>query len=388
MTDLIEELKKIATSEGADALLELTICSTREDLYDAALQAYGSWDGALAQALVDALQKKASTPRASAVVREEEVVRKRRTSAGDPVFAATVSGGLFWIDPDELTITNGPEIVPTPSGLGPIRQLWWVGNPDGVFVFSNTGRYYGLITRVLPQWMGDTPMRAFTNIASHANHDEYGALLLSRRAGRSGRYIHVTKHGKGKASEADELGATLDQTGREAFLLAEGDVPVAVMHGTEDSTVCCVSSAGQAIHFEAGDIRSMGRKAVGVNVMKLGPEDVIVNAFHGDEVEQIAMITASGLCKRVWFDEFRTQGRAGGGMQLCKLNRGDEVVGAVGCAPESDIVVTTSLGRLWRTEATSFALQGRPAKGNQVFDLIGDERIIGLSVLPTSTDNF
>jgi DNA gyrase/topoisomerase IV subunit A len=384
--DVLDRIIELAREEGADALLELTVASTDEALYDAAIEQFGSWDGALARAVV----KLAPTPRTSSIKdREEEVVRKRSSAASDPVFTRTTDGGFFWIDGEELDLTEDPELLPTPEGAGPMERMWWVGDPDGVFVFSDKGRYYGLITRVVPQWMGETPLRPWTNILSHMDSDEKPMLVLPRRAGRSGRIVHVTKYGKGKASDADEYGRTLDQTGREAFLLKDGDTPVAVMHGTEDATVFCASAKGLGIHFEATDLRSMGRKAIGVNVMKLdGDDDHIVNAFHGDGVEQLAVVTKEGLCKRIWFDDFRTQGRGGAGMQVAKRNDGDYVVGVVPCVSESDIVITTSIGRVWRTEATTFELMGRPAKGNPTFDLLDGEEILGLSVLPTSTDNF
>lgn len=384
---VIKDIIRTAREQGADALLEMTVCTQNEPLYDAALDAFGSWDGALAQAVVTLTEPKKAAPSAIKL-REEEVVRRRKSGASEPIFTRTIDGGFFSIDGDELEITDGPGLIARPSGLSFIDRMWWVGEPDGVLVFSNEGRYYGVITRVVPQWLGESPLRDWSNILPHLNQGEYPMMLLSRRAGRSGRYIHVTKHGKGKASEASELGATLDQTGREAFLLKDGDVPVAVMHGDENATIFCASSAGQGIHFEASDMRSMGRKSVGVNVMKLGAGDEIVNAFHGDGVEQLAVITRQGLGKRIWFDEFRTQGRGGGGMQVCKLKGDDRVVGVVPCVAESDLVITTSRGRIWRAEATVLELMGRPARGNPAFELLADETILGLSVLPTSTDNF
>lgn len=386
--NLIDEIIRIAREEGGDALLELNASARHEALYDAAVEAFGSWDGALTQTIVSLAASRSAPASPSRLREEEEVVRKRQPGASDPIFTATTVGGFFWIDGEELDITAQPEFLPTPSGLGVIARMWWIGDPDGVFVFSNSGRYYGLIPRIIPQWMGETPLRPFSNILPHLNRDEYPLLVLPRRAGRDGRVIHVTRHGKGKATEGKELGATLDQTGREAFLLNDGDVPVAVMHGPENATVFCASSAGQGIHFEADDMRSMGRKAVGVNVMKLDGDDVIVNAFHGDGVEQLAVITADGYAKRIWFDDFRTQGRGGGGMQVCKLSGADRVIGVVPCVGESDLVVTTSRGRVWRTEATTFELMGRPARGNRVFEPLPGETVIGLSVLPTSTDNF
>lgn len=387
-----DDILQLARDEGADALLELTVSTRRPELYDAAVQEFGSWDAALAHLIEHLLRGRsaASTaPRRASATVEEEVVRKATSSARDPIFTRTTSGELFWIAGEELELTERPEILPTPPDAGPMERMWWIGDPDAVFLFSDQGRTYGLLTRVVPQWMGETPLRPYSDILPHKNSDERPVLVLPRRASYEGRYVHVTREGKGKATEASELGRTLDQTGREAFLVNDGDSPVAMLSTHDGGTIFCASAGGLGIHFEGDELRSMGRKAVGVNVMKLGDErDHIVNAFVGNDVEQLAVITAQGYCKRIDFGDFRTQGRGGGGMQVCKLNAGDAVVGVVPCRASSDLVVTTSSFRVWRTEATSFDSMGRPAKGNRAFDLRGDERIIGLSVLPTSTSNF
>lgn len=385
---VVDEIRKLALAEGVDALLELTVSSRNPGLYDAAIEEFGSWDGALAQVIVDLVQPKSRTASPARVREEEEVVRRKSPGASDPIFTRTTDGGFFWIDGNELEITAELEILPTPPNAGPMERMWWIGNPDGVFVITDAGRYYGLITRVVPQWMGETPLRPFSNILPHMNSGERPLLVLPRRAAYEGRIIHVTREGKGKATEAEEYGRTLDQSGREAFLVNDGDIPVAVMHGPESATIFCASSQGLGIHFEGSDMRSMGRKAVGVNVMKLeGAADHIVNAFLGTDVQQLAVITAAGLCKRISFEEFRTQGRGGAGLQVAKLNDHDEIVGVVPCVAESDLVITTNKSRVWRTEATTFELMGRPAKGNRVADLVSGERILGLSVLPTSTTN-
>lgn len=127
----------------------------------------------------------------------------------------------------------------------------------------------------------------------------------------------------------------------------------------------------------------MGRKAVGVNMMKLADDDdEVVAAFLGKNVRQIAVITEEGYGKRVDFKEFRTQGRAGQGMQVLRLDAGDRIAGAAPCNPAEDIALVSTAGRVWRLPASDFALMGRPAKGNPMVELEDGERILSLSALP------
>lgn len=386
--ELVEAIFDIAYSGDPDELLEMTIASRNPKLYDQVTEVFGSWDAVLAQAVCDALLKKRAPKPRLVTSTEEEVERVAKPEAKQRLYARTTDGAFFWIPGDEFEITSKPRSFSPPTGHGPIERIWFIGEPDGIFVYSTRGCYYGLIEAIVPQWAEDSPIRPLREIAPAMFDGEEIRCVTTRRAGNRGRYIHITKNGKGKASEASEMGGALDRSGREAFLLNKGDEPVAVLGGDDNSTVFCASAFGQGIHFESADMRSMGRKAVGVNVMKLGgPEDEIVNAFFGDNVKQAAVITASGMGKRIWFEEFRTQGRGGSGMQVLKLEKDDVVAAVVPTEPDDDLIILTNQGRAHRLEATKFDLMGRPAKGNRVIDLRPDEKVIGLASAPCSTTN-
>lgn len=385
--DVVEAIVEIAKNESESSLLEMTLSVSNERLYDAALEAFGGWDAALVAALKSSLRSGSRSSTTSTPVEDLEIVRKIDGSHEDPVYTSTLCGNFFYIGGDEFEITAEPEVLPKPEDYEAMRKFYHVGRPDGVFLFSNYGKFYGLDPRMIPQWMGISELRPMNNILPLEGGESI-EFVLDRRAGWNGRVIHVTRLGKGKASDASEYGRALDREGKEGFLLNDGDAPVAVMTGPEDSFVFCASSQGQGIHFDAGsDMRSMGRRAVGVNVMKLdGPEDVIVDAFITADVQQIAVITRHGLAKRLWFEEFRPQGRAGSGLQVCKLDSNDAVAGVVPCLPGDDLVIATSAGRVHRFPAYEFDLMGRPAKGNPAINLASGEVVIGLSVLPCSTE--
>ncbi len=386
--ELIGEILEIA-NDDADALLEMTISVARPDLYEDAIDAFGGWDAALVAVLQKALSSGARKRTRTAASRDDlDVIRSVEALASAPVYTTTTRGHFFWVAPDELEITDEPEKLDTPPDAGPMQRFQVVGEPDGVFLFSSTGTFYGLDPRMLPQWMGESELRRMNNILP-LEGGETICNVLPRKAGWEGRVVHITRSGKGKASDSSEYGRTLDREGSTAFLLNDEDAPVAVLHEHGHTLVFCASAKGQGIHFDAAeDMRSMGRKAVGVNVMKLdGDDDEIVNAFHTDEVEQLAVVTQTGLGKRIWFEDFRPQGRGGQGMQVCKLDTGDLVAGVVPCTPADDLAITTSHGRVHRLEAGHFELMGRPAKGNRVIELDDGESVIGLSWLPCSTED-
>ncbi len=381
---VVDDIIKIAKSDNPEQLLEMTVSVSHESLYDAAIDAYGSWDAALVAALEFTVRSKSATSSAPARNRPDlEFERRPGIEAHRPVYASTSNGVFFYIDGKEFEVTVEPERLDLPYGAGVLDRFQYIGTTDAVFMVSNLGRFYGLDQRMMPQWMGESDVRRMGAVFPFEN-DEAIWFVMPRSAMNGGRLIHITRQAKGKATDVDQFGKSLDRSGKEAFLLNDGDEPVAVLYGPEDSHVFAASAHGQGIHFDAGaDMRSMGRKAVGVNIMKLdGPDDELVSAFMTDGVEQAAMVTQKGLGKRVWFDEFRPQGRGGSGMQVCKLETGDRVVGVVPSHPGEDIVISTSIGRVHRMGAHHLPLMGRPAKGNSIIDLAPGEEVISVAALP------
>jgi DNA gyrase/topoisomerase IV subunit A len=383
---ILDRIIAIARQESAQALLETSAATLHGDLYEEAVEEFGGWDGALAAALEKALedndQVTKSARRKTTSPEEEEVERVVTEAAREPIFAMSTEGAFFKVPGGDVPITEVPSIPALPQGAGRLWRLVHQGEPSGVIVFSNEGRYFGLDMRMVPNWDGDLMDRRVQDVIK-LDAGESVVDLLPRNALYGGRLIHVTRGAKGKASDVSDMSYTLDRQGRDAFYLNDGDEPVAVLAGPEKTSVFCASAMGKAIHFDAEDLRTMGLQAVGVNVMKLdGERDAVVAAFLGHDVDQVALITEQGMGKRVDFDEFRQQGRAGAGLQLLRLDRGDRVADVVACQPGGDLAVLTDRGRLHRMPATSFRKMGRPAKGDRQIELIDDEKVVGLAALP------
>lgn len=395
---IIAELLRIAQREGAQNLLEMSAASLYPQLYEDAVEHLGGWDCALAHALVQAVQRADSPQPARArgvsAVDEEHVTRVVSEEAEQPLFVRTQNGAFYKIAADTLPLTAEPSFLATPHAGGAVSGLDFLGDPNGVVVITHQGRYFGIDVCMVPTWDGESAGRRVQDVI-HLDAGEQIIATLPRAAlytssahssaqrRAANRLIHVTRDAKGKASLVSDMAYTLDRQGRDAFLLNPGDLPVAAMVGPQKNSVFCASALGKAIHFDAADIRTMGLKSVGVNVMKLeGEGDAIVAAFLGEGVTQVAVITRRGLGKRVEFDEFRPQSRAGGGLQLLRLDHDDQVAAVVACEPAKDLAILTSHGRVMRTPATHFPRMGRPAKGNPMLELVNDEYVVGLSALP------
>jgi DNA gyrase subunit A len=378
---IITTILAMVQNEGAEnRLLEMNVALQCESLYDAATEVFGGWDAAL----VAALKRSVRGPKKASLVQraEETVNRQVGKRARDPLYVTTNQGVVFFVDGEEIETTEHPYSISMPEDAGHPTSFQYLGRPDAVFLFSDKGRYFGLDGRLLPQWMGGAAMRHPRSILPLRDGENL-AFLLGRSSLRDGRVTHITAKGKGKASSTRDFGRMLEKVGKDAFLLQDQDRPVAVFAGSETDTIFCATAAGQAIHFSSGDMRAMGRKAVGVNVVKLGAStDRVVGAFLSGGSEQVALITASGVAKRMWIDDFRIQGRGGSGMQSVRLAGGDSVAGVCRCAAGEDLVVWTSAGRVHRVPATRFELAGRASRGHPFVELVDGERVLGVAELP------
>lgn len=372
---LIEAAK---TAQGPE---ELSRERVGQEFVDEAREAFGAWETALAAGLIESV----SSRRGRANRRGpsmEEVERKVTDAFEHPLYVETADGKLYAFPGPELEVGEEPQNIDGEGLAEAVRAVHYVGDSDAVYLFSSEGRFFGVDRRMIPDWERRGERRSIRDTLFLTQGEEIRAVEKRRKLA-TGRMIHITRDGKGKASDASELGSGLDRSGRTAFKVREGDVPVAVLGVPKETTIFCASALGKGIHFEASEIRSMGLAAVGVNVMKLADEDdAVVDAFEGRLARQVAVITEEGLGKRVDFSDFRTQGRNGAGMQLARLNPGDKIAGAVSCNPAEDVVVTTNWGRLWRLPAALFPMMGRPAKGDRMVEVEEGERIIDLEAVP------
>lgn len=381
--EIVEEILQIADRDEPDELLETTAASLHGELYESAGECFGSWDAALAAALCESASG-GGGGRAGAKA-TDPISRSPGPDAAHPLFGVTDNNLLFKIVPGtDLRLSEAPEQLDLPPDAETLLHLHHVGDPEGLVFFTNIGNYFALSPQMVPRWQGDDEVREVGRSLELEDEERF-AHLVPRRAFYGGRIVHVTEGAKGKATDASEFMYAMDHDSRVAFKLNDGDRPVAVFTVPEDTGIFAASAHGRGIHFPEDELRSMGRRAVGVNVMDLEDDsDAVVGAFSAERVQQVVVVTERGRGKRVDFGEFRQQGRAGAGMQLARLDRDDFLAGAAPCHPADDVAITTDRGLVHRRPVADFPEMGRSAKGDRVVDLSEGESVAEFTSLPCS----
>ena len=145
-----------------------------------------------------------------------------------------------------------------------------------------------------------------------------------------------------------------------------------------------VTEQGQALRFREREVRPMGRNAMGVYAIKLGPGDRVVSADVVEPEADLLVVSTKGYGKRTPLTAFRTQGRYTKGV-LCFKGKNAGVVAAAGVAHQEDqITFITTGGIALRTDAKEISRLGRVARGVTVMDLKPGDEIASMAIMEDS----
>jgi hypothetical protein len=412
---VIAEITALARRLDAESLSEMTLSLTHAELYDAALNAFGGWDVALAEALRRAVAATPETARGrrgaegrseGRVDADEDDADEDDADGGGP--GRSRSGVLEPVvlerdpHPDALrpvaALTDAGYAVATPArwfagALAPERPralMRWpgdVGKPvvfrdlggaTGLAALADDGRLFGWDIRLLPDaevGEGTRRLGATHGVRRWVSVRDRDSLA------RAALVVSVSALGKVKASDAAMLPRPVTADGVVACLVDEGDVLVDLIPAGLRDGLLMVASNAFGIHFALEEVRPMGLRAAGVIGMKLRGGARVVGALVPGRHEEVVVISARGFAKRVAVDEFRPQSRAGLGLVAGKLARHDRLVAAVGCTPPCDVLLTTDHGRCLRLPVELLPRMGRPARGARVVELDDTETVVDLAAL-------
>src|SRR5215469_15637201 len=201
-----------------------------------------------------------------------------------------------------------------------------------------------------------------------------------------------------------------------AINIEQGDELVAATLTDGQQIIFLASHEGQAVRFEEGDVRSMGRSATGVRGMNLAEKDYIVGmattpksgAAEADEKPAegqvatsgalpageaadlvpekgslILSVTENGYGKRTPADEYRLTNRGGKGVINVKTTeRNGKVVAIAQVAEESQVMLISQYGKIIRMDSKTIRESGRSAQGVRLLSLEPGDRVAAAVVIP------
>ena len=173
------------------------------------------------------------------------------------------------------------------------------------------------------------------------------------------------------------------QNGLIAIAIREGDELISVLRTHGDDRVIIGSRDGMAIAFHEGDVRPMGRVAVGVRGIKLREGDEVIGASRLEEDQYVAVISENGYGKRTAAEEYREQTRGGIGARTMNITeKTGKLVSLLAVHSHEDIMLINDSNVIIRMNSDEISVFGRSAQGVRLMRMEQGGRVVGAAKLP------
>ncbi|HEY2123543.1 MAG TPA: DNA gyrase C-terminal beta-propeller domain-containing protein [Chthoniobacterales bacterium] len=155
-----------------------------------------------------------------------------------------------------------------------------------------------------------------------------------------------------------------------AIQIEQGDELIDALLTNGMDEVVLITRQGISIRFPEGDVRDMGRNAVGVLGIRLEQGDEVVAIAKVISDAQLLVAGSNGIGKRTGFDEYRIQSRGGKGIITMKTGeRTGDVVGALTVHDFDELMLITTGGQMVRIRVNEVREAGRNTMGVKLMDL-------------------
>jgi len=248
-----------------------------------------------------------------------------------------------------------------------VEQLYVTSTHDPLMFFTNRGRVYEKRCYEIPEAGRTARGTAIVNLLQLDGGEKVTAMLPVPEERAEGHYlIMATRKGLIKRTELSEF-VNLRRTGLIAIVLREDDdlISVALTDGSRE--VFLGTERGMAIRFPEGDMRPIGRAAMGVKSIELDDGDSVVAMSILEEDAKVLSLTQLGYGKRTEIDEYRVQARGGKGIKAMNLtDKTGLLAGQLLVHEGEDLLLITDDGTLIRTPVCDISVQGRNTQGVRI----------------------
>jgi DNA gyrase subunit A len=298
-----------------------------------------------------------------------------------------------------------------------VEQLFIASTHAYILIFTSAGRVYWLKVYEVPDVGPAGKGKHIGNLISLQAGETIRTMLAVRNLEEEGKYVFfATRNGTVKKTELKDF-SNVRSIGIIAINIEAGDELVAATVTDGQQIIFLASHEGQAVRFEEGDVRSMGRNATGVRGMNLADKDYIVGmaitakpgtpaasgvapaagtaaTSEGVPAEEVAdlvpvkgslilSVTENGYGKRTPADEYRLTNRGGKGVINVKTTERNGKVSTIAQVSEdSQVMLISQYGKIIRMDSKTIRESGRSAQGVRLLHLEPGDRVAAAVVIP------
>lgn len=166
----------------------------------------------------------------------------------------------------------------------------------------------------------------------------------------------------------------------------EEDVVEQMFSTTTHKDLMFFTTRGRVFKLKAYEVPEASRIAKGqaiVNFLQLAPGELVSASFSVEEMDTkkyLIMVTSRGTMKKVELDQFENVRQSG--IIAISLNENDSLEWVWPTSGKDDVMLVSARGQAIRFSEKVIRSMGRTASGVRGMRLKGDDRIVGMGVLP------
>ena len=251
-----------------------------------------------------------------------------------------------------------------------VQHLFIANTHNYMLFFTDRGKCYWLKVYDIPQGGRAAKGRAVVNLVGCEPGEKVEAFVSVKEFDDEHFIIMATKKGIIKKTALSAYGNPR-KGGIYAIEIRDDDRLIEARITDGENDILIGTREGKSIRFSEGDIRSTGRKTMGVRGIALSSKsDFVVGMLVVKREGTILVATEKGYGKRTDVIQYRTQKRGGKGvMTMRTTNKTGKMVSIMEVVDSDDLIVITNKGVLMRQPISKIRTIGRVTQGVRLVKL-------------------
>ena len=259
-----------------------------------------------------------------------------------------------------------------------VRHLQVCDTHDTLLLFTAQGKVYSVRGFEVPEGSRQARGIPVVNLVEMAQEDRVTAVVVVQDFTKDSMIL-ATEQGIVKRTPLDQF-ESVRKAGLIAMRLDDGDGLVEARPAREANDAVIVSSDGQAMRFNVGDLRVASRASGGVRGIKLRHGAKVIAMVIDEDGEDLLVVSERGVGKRTPIEEYPSKGRGGNGVLTFRVtSRSGPLTVARAVSADHELVVVSKNGIVMRTSAGSISQQGRGTQGVQVMNVDDDDMVASVA---------
>ncbi len=262
-----------------------------------------------------------------------------------------------------------------------VEHLFVASTHSHIFFFTDKGKVYSIKVYDIPQAGRAARGKAIVNLLNIARDEKLTAFLPVKEFIKGKHIVMATSHGVIKKTDLMAF-SNIRSGGKIAINLDASDRLISTKLTDGSFDLFLSTRNGQAIRFNEGQVREMGRVSRGVRGIKLGKDDEVVSMETLEKGATILTVTERGYGKRTAIEEYRKQHRGGRGIRNIRVTeKNGRVVSIAQVRDEDELMITTDRGKIIRIAMKGISVIGRNTKGVKLIGIAKNEKVTGTAYI-------